>query len=256
MNDEEFLDRVREASGVESTDEAEGVAEAALATLGERISDGQAADLAAQLPEEVAEPLAEPPVAEAEEFPVDEFVDRVGERSPAENADPVAQSRAVVGAVADAVDESELRDAREQLPPEYDVVLRSGPTADPDEFVDRVADAADLDDGRAREAITAALATLGERVTGGQAEDLAVYLPEAFAGALVDADEAAATYSVSEFVEHVARRFESDPRAARAAAEAVLATLGEVVDERAYEETVQQLPDEYGVLFGGPGEGE
>lgn len=123
---------------------------------------------------------------------------------------------------------------------------------DSQEFLDRVREKSGVESTDEAEGVAeAALATLGERISGGQAADLAVYLPGEFAGALVDAEEEAESYSPAEFVERAASRLEADPREARTAVEAALSTLGDVVDERAYEDAVRQLPDEYGALFGG-----
>ena len=78
---------------------------AVLTTLGERLSEDQAADLAAQLPDEFAEHLTTG--ASGQRFPEAEFVSRVDQRI--ETADIPGERAAVsvVGTILEAVDESE-----------------------------------------------------------------------------------------------------------------------------------------------------
>ena len=57
MQYEEFLNKVQDRLGPAQPDEARRAIIATLETLGERISGGEASDLAEQLPEELKEPL-------------------------------------------------------------------------------------------------------------------------------------------------------------------------------------------------------
>lgn len=102
MQEDDFLDAVRRGTELESTDEAREVTLATLETLGERITDGQAGELAAALPEGLAEPLADPNVGEAEAFDLEEFTGRVAERAGIEKRDVPVHTAAVFDAVAEA----------------------------------------------------------------------------------------------------------------------------------------------------------
>jgi uncharacterized protein (DUF2267 family) len=75
MKFEEFIGSVAERAGV-STEEAEPLARAALRTLAERITGGEARDLAAQLPIPLQNPLLAVTEEEAEPFGLDEFIRR------------------------------------------------------------------------------------------------------------------------------------------------------------------------------------
>ena len=77
MQYEEFLDKVQDLIGPAQPDEARRAIIATLETLGERISGGEASDLAEQLPEELKEPLHQAG-EDNEEFSLDEFLGRVG----------------------------------------------------------------------------------------------------------------------------------------------------------------------------------
>ncbi|MBV9453912.1 MAG: DUF2267 domain-containing protein, partial [Rubrobacter sp.] len=57
MQYEEFLEKVQDRIGPADPTEARRAVNAALSTLSERISGGEAKDLAAQLPEELKEPI-------------------------------------------------------------------------------------------------------------------------------------------------------------------------------------------------------
>jgi len=74
---EEFLNRVQDRIGHAQPEEARRAIIATLETLGERISGGEASDLAEQLPEELKEPLHQAG-EDNEEFSLDEFLGRVG----------------------------------------------------------------------------------------------------------------------------------------------------------------------------------
>jgi uncharacterized protein (DUF2267 family) len=74
-----FIETVASAAHI-SRDVAERAARATLRTLGERITRGEADDIAAQLPPEAA-PYLESTARGAEAFDVDEFVRRVAERA-------------------------------------------------------------------------------------------------------------------------------------------------------------------------------
>src|SRR3954463_4466458 len=74
---DQFLTAVQQKARI-SRERAEAAARATLETLAERLSAGEARDVAAQLPPELAAYL--PPRGDAERFDVEEFLRRVAER--------------------------------------------------------------------------------------------------------------------------------------------------------------------------------
>ena len=115
MQYEEFLNRVQDRIGSAQPDEARRAITATLSTLSERISGGEAKDLAAQLPQELKEPVQRSG-EEAEAFSLEEFLRRVGERE-AVNADTAREhASAVVTVLREAVTGGQLDDIYAQLP--------------------------------------------------------------------------------------------------------------------------------------------
>ena len=122
MQYEEFLNRVQDRIGPAQPDEAR---RAITATLSERISGGEANDLAAQLPQELKEPIQRSG-EEAEAFSLEEFLRRVGEREGA-NADTAREhASAVITVLREAVTEGQLDDIRAQLPQEFAPLFQYG----------------------------------------------------------------------------------------------------------------------------------
>lgn len=222
---------------------------ATLETLGERITDGQAGELAEALPEPAAEPLADPNVGEAEPFDLEEFVDRVADRAGTDETAVPVYTGAVFEAVAKA-DEDALAGAREQLPPDFDVLFKPGELVREDAFLERVEERAGTSTDDARQATNSTLRTLSEVLTGGQAADIAPYLPPEFEGTLTESDPGeAADYSVAEFLERVADREDSDTDDVETRVRAVLSTVVEATSDREIENAKKQLPDSFGRLF-------
>lgn len=133
MNEHEFLSEVEDRTDVESREDAYAVTDATLQTLSDRVGQGEAEDVASQLPRQVAASLrAGPP--EAESFGVDEFVDRVGSRERTlgefDHTDSERDAKAVLSVLSEAVSGGELDDATEQLPDEYDRLLEPADTSE------------------------------------------------------------------------------------------------------------------------------
>lgn len=251
MQPDEFFERVRNSGAVESEADAGAATQATLETLGERIGDSQAENLAASLPDELAAPLLEATPDEAESFGLDEFLDRVSNRGGMEGSASLVGVRAVLDALADAADEDEVADAREQLPAEFDLAFEAGEFVSADEFVDGVSGRAGFDSADdARNATTATLETLGERLSEGETTDLATYLPEEFRATITEpSDERPPDFGVEAFVSRIADREGVDEDAAESHAQAVLAVLSDAVADREFRRARTQLPDEYDALF-------
>ena len=248
MHEDEFIETVRQEASLDSADAAREATDATLRTLGERISDGEVDDIADQLPEGIAAPLVEAGGGPAEPLSLEEFTRRVDDRADVD-AEAVVATRAVATALDEATDE--LGPAREQLPTEFDVVTEPGGPVTDDEFLEAVRERADLDSqDAARTATVATLRTLGERLSAGEAADLALYVPDALGEELREAgDDSATDYSLEEFVRRLSQRESVDVETARTHAQAACSVLAEAAGERELDAAAGQLPDPYGTLF-------
>jgi uncharacterized protein (DUF2267 family) len=262
MTYDEILQRVAHRADVASED-ADRVTRAVARTLSERLGPKEATDTASQLPTPLQDELR--PGAFAQVFDAGEFVRRVAERA---GIDDVAAARERVRAVfvtlQEAVQPGEFEDWETVLTTDYvDLGARRAETGQnprttpadsphrgeafvgPDQFVERVSARAGLDEERARQAIAAVLSAFGERIAGGEAEDLAQQLPEPAAEPLRQAGGDAHPVPVDEFVRRIAA-MEHEPEAiAREHARAVLTTLREAVTADEWDDTLAELPRGY-----------
>jgi uncharacterized protein (DUF2267 family) len=131
MDDQQFLSAVESRADLDSREEAMAAAESTLRVLGERIARGQAEDLAASLPENLGAALTGSQDEGAEQFPPEEFVERVREYEREQRADlSVDRARlhvqAVLESLAEAVDGDIWHDVRAQLPTEYERLYQAG----------------------------------------------------------------------------------------------------------------------------------
>jgi uncharacterized protein (DUF2267 family) len=117
-------------------------------------------------------------------------------------------------------------------------------------FVVRVEQRADVGRERAEALIQATLRTLAERISGGEARDLADQLPEELQAPLKEAGEAADTFGVDEFVRRVADRAGEDIATAAAGARAVMITIREAVPRSDFDDITAQLPNNFIDLLG------
>src|SRR5918999_3609594 len=161
---ERFLSIVEQGTGL-GRDAARHATRVTLETLAERISRGEARDLAEQLPSELAPWIATQQDAEA--FGVDEFIRRVAAREQVGLDTAERHARAVLAALGQAVSANELADLLSELPREFAPLLPRGPHVDAvtaDKLVRRVAERAVLDEPRAWEVTETVLETLAERI--------------------------------------------------------------------------------------------
>jgi uncharacterized protein (DUF2267 family) len=121
---------------------------------------------------------------------------------------------------------------------------------DDQEFLDTVAQRAETDVDTARRYIREVLTTLAERISGGEARDLAALLPDEAKDWLVQADEPAEGFDADEFVRRVARRAQVDTRRAEDVARAVLVTVREAAPADEFDDVISQLPADYRPLVG------
>jgi uncharacterized protein (DUF2267 family) len=119
-----------------------------------------------------------------------------------------------------------------------------------DEFMTKVGQRADAS-LEAADALTAAtLHTLAERISGGEAQDLAAQLPEELKPHLASADENAQRFDAEEFVRRVAERAGTDPDRARSGVRAVFTTIREAVTSGELDDITAQLPKGFEKLVG------
>jgi uncharacterized protein (DUF2267 family) len=102
---------------------------------------------------------------------------------------------------------------------------------------------------RARALIRATLDTLGERLTRGEAYDLAAQLPGELKEWLNTAEPEAERFGLDEFVSRVSRRAGATPEDARAGARAVFTTLRDAVTSGEFQDVMSQLPQEFSQLL-------
>jgi uncharacterized protein (DUF2267 family) len=255
---ERFITTIEQRTGV-GWDRAERAARAVLETLGERISGGQARDLARDLPGDVRRWLLDSATGDAEAFDATEFVRRVAEREGVDTDTAERHARAVFIAVARLVRSSEFEDMAAELPKDYRALIGEalGRRRDPaeyevvpqDEFLDRVGGRAGLDPAAAERAAEAVLETLGERIAGGEADDIASVLPGPLRGALERGSERtrgkAQRMSLDEFVGRIADREGVAWEEALEHVRAVFATLREALPPKEWSDLLDELPRGY-----------
>jgi uncharacterized protein (DUF2267 family) len=116
MDFDEFTGTIQHRLELPGTGEAVRAIRATLMTLGERIPEGAAADLAASLPMEIRWYMTGAVREHGQRFDWREFVDRVAEIENAEGTDAAYHARVVVDLVETLVPESDFRQLRDQLP--------------------------------------------------------------------------------------------------------------------------------------------
>ena len=118
------------------------------------------------------------------------------------------------------------------------------------EFFHSVADRSVLSREEAADLTRATLQTLADRLSGGEARDLAAELPEPLAQALRTGDEAAKSFDLEEFVRRVSEHTGLTAKETERGVRAVLMTVRDVADGGEYGEMMSQLPQEFRALVG------
>ena len=106
----EFMGQVRHRSGLSSLAEAERATRATLETLAERLAGGEARDLAAQLPAELAHFLQPPDAGIGTKLTLQEFFEAVSLREGVELEEATFHARVVIGVLTEAVSQGEIQD--------------------------------------------------------------------------------------------------------------------------------------------------
>ncbi|MGC5054410.1 DUF2267 domain-containing protein [Micromonospora sp. DT48] len=117
------------------------------------------------------------------------------------------------------------------------------------EFLEAVKERAGLPPTEAANIIRATLTTLAERLSGGEARDLAAQLPEEYRGYLHKGVEFAEQFDLVEFLNEVQTRAGLDDRRAAEGAHAVLMTLREAVSADEFGDLESELSKDIRQLF-------
>lgn len=127
MEPVEYVDFVaRVEGGLDNPEpgEAEQAVEATFEALGECLSGGEAEDIAAELPSELAEPLVRAG-GDPESLSLEEFFGRVAEKQGSGEELARKHATSVFSVLGRAVDDGELSDMRSQLPKDFQPLLES-----------------------------------------------------------------------------------------------------------------------------------
>ena len=237
----DMMGEVGQRAGI-PTGQVDGAVKATLQALAEQADPAQFGDLAEQLPKEIKQATQSPPTPQYRSLP--EFFSRVAELSEMPGEQARAAARAVVGVIAEEINYDQIEDIFGRLPSQFlDLVPTRTPRLTAREFFDRVRGKADLrDQEEAVVAVRATLAALAERITGGQAQDIALYLPQQARKYLATAREQAAAFDRNRFIERIAEIGQTDAQTATRYAAAVFATLTDVVPAPEIRDTIDQLP--------------
>jgi uncharacterized protein (DUF2267 family) len=114
-----------------------------------------------------------------------------------------------------------------------------------EDFIEAVARRAGVSADQATTITRATLETLADRISGGEANDLANQLPEGLDDHLRKPQEHVEPFGLGEFVQRITARAGVDDVLASAGAHAVLTTLHEAVTGDEFEDMVAQLPTEF-----------
>jgi uncharacterized protein (DUF2267 family) len=246
----QFLVTVQQKAAI-SRHAAETAARATLETLAERLSAGEARDIAERLPPELVPYL--PPHGDAEAFEVDEFFRRVAEREGVDALTAERHAAAVFVTLRRVVPQNEIDDMAAELSKDYEPLVaeaqgRFARLMSAEEFFQRVADRAGIWPAHAAGPIEAVLTTLAERIAGGEVADLIAHLSPELHPPLrpyADRRRKATRMKLEEFVRRVAQREGVDEETAREHTRGVFETLREAIGDREFLDVTAQLPAAY-----------
>ena len=124
MKYKEFVGQVQHRARLGTQGETVRAIHATLETLGERIVADEAAQLAAQLPQEIGHYLQ---LADtSDRFPLDEFLQRVAKREKVDLPDATHHARSVISVLQEAVTGNQIEHVLAQLPNEYRPLFTAG----------------------------------------------------------------------------------------------------------------------------------
>ena len=230
--------------------QADGAVKASLQALSELSDPKQFADLMEQMPKELKTTVKPAPAPQYRSLP--EFFDRICELSGLDRSQAKDVTRAVLAVIIEKINYDQIEDLFGRMPSQYLDLLparterpRAGRAErpSPQEFTTMVREKAKLgSDEQAVTAIRATLSVLAEQISGGQAQDLATYLPEEIRKYLAGAGTEAVALGKDEFLDRIARIEQTDRETAKQHAAAVLEALADTVPGPEIQDTLDQLP--------------
>ena len=131
MDHDQFIGQVQHRARLGSRGDAERATRATLETLAERMADGAAHNLAAQLPSEIGEHLrrnAPDQSGTGEPFSLDEFFERVTEREGVDQPDAAFHARVVLEVTDEVTTGGLMTKVRDQFPDSFDRRFDAGST--------------------------------------------------------------------------------------------------------------------------------
>jgi uncharacterized protein (DUF2267 family) len=254
----EFIETVEREAAIPE-DQAERAARATLETLAERISGGEAHDIAEQLPDELRALLDRD--GDPQPLSAEQFLQRVQARERVPISVAREHVRAVFAALRGAVGHEELADLASELPRELEALLvgldlddTTAPPVTAEEFLRLVARRGALEADAAPRATNAVLETLANRISAGEVDDLIERLPRELhapleRGRAEGREQLPRVLTLKQFLMKVAEREGGTRAEARLSAGAVLATLEDAVGEQEIGDVVSQLPHEFRSLL-------
>jgi uncharacterized protein (DUF2267 family) len=114
-----------------------------------------------------------------------------------------------------------------------------------EEFINAVARRAGVSTQQAESLTKAVLSALADRLTGGEADDVASQLPKGIKEAMLPTNPEAEPFGLSEFIERVVSRAGVTPEQAEVGARAVMTTLRDAITEGEFKDMMAQLPEEF-----------
>ncbi len=123
-----------------------------------------------------------------------------------------------------------------------------------DDFLAAVRDRGEYRDQQDAERVSrAVLGALGERLGGGEPEDLTAQLPDELSDVLLVQPRRGESVGAEEFLQRVGDQLdEAAPEPARWDSSAVLSTVAESIEGGELNHLLSQLPSGYATLFGHP----
>jgi uncharacterized protein (DUF2267 family) len=118
------------------------------------------------------------------------------------------------------------------------------------EFTRKVAERSNLSKEESADLTRAVLEALGQRLSAGEVRDLALQLPDPLAEAVRPKLKSPARFDLTELIDRVSKRTGLNQAETTVGASAVLATLREAVEDRAFNQVMSHLPGDFSRLAG------
>jgi uncharacterized protein (DUF2267 family) len=237
---------------------AERTVQAVLTPFLERVSGGQADDLARELrvPDDVLPGQVTVRSRPADAFDLAELLERVAGREGIDTSLARRHAVVVLQALRMVVSPRVFRDAVDQLPAEFAELLSAPwrprlPVLAGRDLVQRVADSAQLPAESAGQATEGVLEVLAERLPDRTIGALSQQLPADLQPALERGRvrrTAPRALTVDALLELLGERLATDPARVREHARAVLSALAETVDDELLGDLLVELPDDFADL--------